>query len=659
MESNVVGDLGEIEAVLRRKDGSISLLATLSLAIKILPYFGYADQCKTLMTQLRSESRQLWLSNEDQWLKPYTNDQEEEVFHIKKRSLMVKNLKGPSSSDYEVSCDSQVKELGHSGAYKLYSFDFWPNGEDLPGLETIADFCQIVDSDLLKVGMIYIFSGISTIPDSEWLLTISRALKIKVEEYKADKAIYYKFKWPPFLISKTNLADDTKNLYVCSYNWNLPNNQSKQALIGKIQNNFLELPSLIELFRKLLEIVTMKTLSKEIKNSFIKIRLYHKNIMRDKDCIPQLSEILDNHTITEENQRGFVPKFILYCEHLFKDQRQPLQPNDLDCIPILSNVLSNKGFPIRLALYRKSLCKAMKYEINGGKCLIGYSNWTMKMTNFDLEVSNNCTIDNNYIVFRSNENIFNANVYEKASFNYLEEHKSSPEDLKIYIPTDEIQTLSCDFGFLRKILSVGSIQKLSDLQIKMSPIDLSKEYACEILQSLPKCIKVEIEIIDLEPGSDHQEQNNEISFEALQNLNLKKLKIGYEISNEDLILSLISFLEHQTALNAISVKIRASEIEDVNSAFKSLLGAICDLHCLDIDISVSEATPEMNEMSKEFAQSNIDKVISISLNPPSERSKPTENLENSSSDDPTPKSHECSGEILIRDKFTKLEKKLK
>ncbi|CAI2361168.1 unnamed protein product [Moneuplotes crassus] len=658
MESNPVSNLGEIKTVSEAEDRSISLLTTLSLTIKILPYFGYADQCKTLMTQLRSESRQLWLSNEDQWLKPFINDQEEEVFHIEKRSLMVKNLKGPSSSDGEVSCDSQVMDLAHSNVYKLYSFRFWAVGDNLPGLEIIADFCQIVDSDLLKVRVIYVFGDISTISDFECILTISKALKIKVEEYKVDKATYYRFKSPPFCILKTNCVDDTKSLYVCSYNWDPPNNQSQQVLVSKIRKNYLELPELVELFKKLLEIITMKTLSKEIKGSGIKIKLEHRNIVRDKDCIHQLSDILENHTITEDCQRGVVPTFFLKCQGLFKDQSQSMQPKNLDLIPVLSNVLNNKGFPIKLIFCRKSYGKAMKYEIKGDKCLIGYSNWTMKMTNFSLEVANDYTIDNNYIIFRSKENIFNADVSEKSSFKDLEEHKSSSEDLKIYIPTDEIKTLNCDFGFLRKILSVVSIQKLSDLQIKISSIDLSKEYTCEILQSLSKFIKVEIEIIDLEPESDQQEQINEISFEALHNLNLKKLKIGYEISNKDLILSLISFLEHQTTLNAISVKIRASEVEDANSAFKSLLEVIWELNCLDIDISVSEATLEMAEMSKEFTKSNIDKNIFICLNPPSERSDSTENLEITNSDNPITKSQECSKEILITDKFTKCKKKL-
>ncbi|CAI2361299.1 unnamed protein product [Moneuplotes crassus] len=657
MESNPATNLGEIKAVSDGEGRSIPLLTTLSLTIKILPYFGYANECETLMTQLRSESRQLWLSNENQWLKPYINDQEEEVFHIEKRILIINNLKGSSSSGDEVFPYSPMMKLAHTNAYKLYSFYFWFYDEDLPGLETIADFCQIVDSELFKVRMIYVIAEISTISASEWLFKISRALKIKVGEHKVGKATYYKFKNPPFCIYGTSCFDGTKNLYVCANDWEPPNLQSEQNLIKKIKDDSLELPGLVELFRKLFEIMTMKTFLKEFKNSCINLSLYCTNIMRNKDCIHQLSEILDNHTTTEDCQRGFVPTFKLDCKRLFKDRSESMQPNDLDCIPILSNVLNNKGFPIQLVFFRKGYRKATKYEIKGDKCLIGYSNWTMKMTNFRLEATDDYTIDNNCIVFGSSDNSFKADVYEKASFNDLEEHKSSSEDLKIYIPTDEIKSLSCDFEFLRKILSVGSIQKLSDLQIKIFSIDLSKEYTCEILQSLPKFIKLEIEIIYLESESDQQEQNNGISFEALQNLNLKKLKIGYEISNEDLILSLISFLENQTALNVISVKIRASEIEDVNSVFKSLLGAIQDLHCLDINISVSEATLEMSEMSKEFAEINIDKVISISLNPPSGRSDPIENLGNTNPDDSSPESQEYSEEILIRDAFTKLKDK--
>ncbi|CAI2361365.1 unnamed protein product [Moneuplotes crassus] len=652
-------DLEEIKGVLGTEEGRASLLTTLSLTIKILPYFGYADQCRTLMTQLRSESRQLWLSNEDQWLKPLINGQEEEVFHIQKRNLWVENLKGPSNSDDEVSPDSQMMELIHAGTYKLYSLIFCLDDENLSSLETIANFCQIVDPELLKVGSMYISTLINKISNFEFLMKISKALQIEVKEYKVDKATYYQFKNPPFIIFNTSQFDGAKNLYVCSDDWNLPDDHSEQMLIDKMRIGFLELPELVELLTELLEIMTTEALSKKIEDSDIKIKLHQDNIVRDKGYIQELSRILESLKFNEEGAKGSLPNFGFLCEGLFKDEDESMQPNDLDVIPLISNTLNNKGLPTRIAMNRANYEKPTKYEIKGANCLISYNNWAMKATNFYLRVTTDYTIDGNCIVFGSNENAFYADVNEKASFNDLEEHKSLSQDLKIYIPFEEITSVRCNLKSLSRILSVGSVQKLSNLDIKIDPTDLSEEDFCEIVQSIPKSTKTEVEIIDPGFENNQQEQSNDISFKALHNLSLEELRVNYEISNKDSLSSLISLLKQQTALNTISVKIRASEIEDANLAFKSLLGAICSTHCLYIDISVSESTPEMANTSKQLVKDNITKDISISLNPLPEKHSPTKHSKNTSYNNSSPRSQKFLPKISIEDHFKKLQNKFK
>ena len=48
---------------------SHDLFTTISLTSDILPLYGYADECRQLMTQLRSKSRMLWNSGMDKWFK--------------------------------------------------------------------------------------------------------------------------------------------------------------------------------------------------------------------------------------------------------------------------------------------------------------------------------------------------------------------------------------------------------------------------------------------------------------------------------------------------------------------------------------------------------------------------------------------------------------
>lgn len=46
---------------------SVDLFTKLSNTTTILPYYGYADECRQLMTQLRHQSRELWTSHIDKW----------------------------------------------------------------------------------------------------------------------------------------------------------------------------------------------------------------------------------------------------------------------------------------------------------------------------------------------------------------------------------------------------------------------------------------------------------------------------------------------------------------------------------------------------------------------------------------------------------------
>lgn len=48
---------------------SHEFLTILSLTNEFLPFYGYADECRQLMTQLRHGSRKLWNQNMAKWFK--------------------------------------------------------------------------------------------------------------------------------------------------------------------------------------------------------------------------------------------------------------------------------------------------------------------------------------------------------------------------------------------------------------------------------------------------------------------------------------------------------------------------------------------------------------------------------------------------------------
>ena len=48
---------------------SNELLTTISLTSVILPLYGYADECRQLMSQLRSKSRKMWVNDMSKWFR--------------------------------------------------------------------------------------------------------------------------------------------------------------------------------------------------------------------------------------------------------------------------------------------------------------------------------------------------------------------------------------------------------------------------------------------------------------------------------------------------------------------------------------------------------------------------------------------------------------
>ncbi|CAI2385916.1 unnamed protein product [Moneuplotes crassus] len=50
-------------------DLSKTIFTKIGITNEILPFYGYAEQCRQLMTQLRSESRKLWNDDIEKWFK--------------------------------------------------------------------------------------------------------------------------------------------------------------------------------------------------------------------------------------------------------------------------------------------------------------------------------------------------------------------------------------------------------------------------------------------------------------------------------------------------------------------------------------------------------------------------------------------------------------
>ncbi|CAI2384476.1 unnamed protein product [Moneuplotes crassus] len=378
---------------------SQSLMTSLSLAIKILPYFGYSDQCKILMTQLRSESRQLWLSNEDKWLKPYTDEQGIEKLHIKRKHYSINNLEGSHSSE-KVSADSELFKLRDTGDYKLYNMTFKFTKENIAALETLATFCETIDREFLTVRLIHIWRDTNLVPYYDLLLKIVKALNVEVEEHKIEEATYFKFKPPLVIRASTQEVDATKNQYVCDKNWTHPNHPKEVNSVIKINIGNFEPPELVDCLEKLLKTMSMSELLKKIGLKRFEIQLTPGNFERDEPYLQKFSEILERHKNSEGSEKCDLPKICLKWGDLFKKKVHSLEPDFLSWISTFQNIFSTKGLKIDYKNAVSSYQFSLKCKIRGDEGFMTHNNQTMKLSNVYSKIYSDFAIDQESICNR-------------------------------------------------------------------------------------------------------------------------------------------------------------------------------------------------------------------------------------------------------------------
>jgi len=116
---------------------SKGLFTVLGITNEILPFYGYADQCRQLMTQLRSKSRKLWEDNIDNWFK---------TLSCVKRTI---NIKIDSANKKKLNL---LKENKRYAMFKIVlSLD------KLRDISIFFDFCDKIDKiELLEISKVYL-----------------------------------------------------------------------------------------------------------------------------------------------------------------------------------------------------------------------------------------------------------------------------------------------------------------------------------------------------------------------------------------------------------------------------------------------------------------------------------------------------------------------
>ncbi|CAI2362163.1 unnamed protein product [Moneuplotes crassus] len=151
MENCGTWNFKNFREILGLKGSSQGILTTLSLASKILPYYGYAHQCKTLMTQLRSGSRAIWLNNQNILLRSYPDKDDGVRYILKKRPLLISKAFGNSRLLKSNTTLLKFHEFMTNDDSKLFEITIRLKAFDLKSLRIINKVLDNLDSEVSSV----------------------------------------------------------------------------------------------------------------------------------------------------------------------------------------------------------------------------------------------------------------------------------------------------------------------------------------------------------------------------------------------------------------------------------------------------------------------------------------------------------------------------
>ncbi|CAI2369400.1 unnamed protein product [Moneuplotes crassus] len=591
MESQVSLHLEETKAPSPSSTVSKTLLTTVPLVLKTLPYFGWADECKVLMTQLRSQSRSLWFSQEDRLLAPVTDKYGIQRFHLQKRELCITNLGETSRPTGEPLEVSELNRLVITNDYKLYLLDFdFMHGKEVEGLGVLRDFIKSIDLIALSISKISsYFKRLDEYYDEEdtyrvehqekqldLLSKVAELLDKEVKKTQEHGRTLLSFP-KPFEIICDEFEQPiygAKDSVICDYNSDARLSIEEKCL-KQLQSYGLSTESLCDYYSQALELMTPQTLFHKLEHCGLTIdlsELYNRDEAMGFDafetCFTQLFERMKIHEDCVEEEDLKLPKVKL--KYWFK-KREIGYKEALKALEFISSCfhyLKNKCAAISLKIDKGS-CSNYEY-VTGESCYLGVQDEhgtrmiIFKLANFNCKLSQGFTIDQGFIIFK--EFYLECEGIEEASPADLEEAKLLTEDLSVFIPLEEVKTLSFDF-YKDSELFKGPFQNLSELRLEISPSALEDSDTYEKLQVFQNNTKVWVEVVGRYTKNDVQEESKVALFKALERFNLQRLDMRrLEINNQATLASLNSFLE-KTNPTSISVEIRASQIE--NEEFES------------------------------------------------------------------------------------------
>ncbi|CAI2362593.1 unnamed protein product [Moneuplotes crassus] len=583
---------------------SKGLMTNLPLASKILPYYGYADQCKVLMTKLRRDSREIWLENEQIFLQAYPGKGCLMKYILKKRVLTVTNV-------FLKSLTKKGSEAFHGfiqrEEYKLYQIIFHVRLFSKGMLQKFLEMLSKLDLESLTVKSI-MFKNFGVFKSKGSLPKTIKTFKRIIAKFNKE------------LI---NYQDNGRDCYLAPSFITFSDQKARNSIVGRLgiflgtsfvcmpdtddvafQKQFSEEIIDVKILTKLLRYITFDQICQKSQRSSFSLKMSHCSSMKICHYLQIISEGVEaiQNTSDSEFPLRYLKLIIGGSNSLSEEDSQSYI---IENIYELSSICQKKK--VRLVLNNQSYSDTTN-TLTGESCQIKFCGKELQFKKFRCKISAKLVVSEDYCSSELYFSQISGEIIASKVLYQMGPSEDPPEKCDVSFPIASIT-------HVRASLQDLNFQIIKTFQAKIFvEIDLSSDILLN-KQSLRKLSKfcekphasLTVKLFDFK--SEEEEQRYEDCMASLHRFDIVEIKIIDETTqaNKAFYNNFEYLLEEHSNLRILDLEYKHTSddtIKHLHNLF-TILKKMHNLESLRIDIC-DTCEDSIEQLVKSIARDKID-----------------------------------------------------
>ncbi|CAI2387148.1 unnamed protein product [Moneuplotes crassus] len=599
-------------------------LTNLPLASVILSYYGYADECRGLMTQLRSGSRSLWNLNRHILLRNYPGEEDEVRLILKKKSLQILvALHWKFRINKEHVLDTRrfmMSEFSKLYQLELKVFEFQLvdqmlldiifKGTDMKtvtikSVSFVCNYYILCNDDFRRYDPTLIFNNMKK---------LAKVLHNEFEVYELEDCKYF---IPPkiFEVRENCLAFKTCGSEGITF-W------KSYPVCGNEDNEMLEeqrsFCKIITQIMKNLKTTSVEQVFQNILSSVLEIEVSYNGILNKSIALIELSKklkIWSKYLQARNCRLKTVRLFLSFCRYYGPREEsdslfEPLVPFAQSCIQSgLSLQLKEKYYSNSEPQIQTNLA----YWVLEDKALV-----IKKFEgSFENYFTHKCWAYKECLVLHKNSVRINIDIIDVILLDDVGVNKQILKNNKIIIPMKNILSFHKDISQL-------TLKNIPLLPVKSLTVSISLDKATKRILNrikiLHKDTKIKLEASRYyEVSRDQDGENLTKFFDTYDSKNLVSLKIHGDLDATNELNQFVEFIQSKKNLKSLEFSIsRNWGTQSYSNTIKNLFSTLRSLPNLKF-VSISASDPStsisnyFHEMSKRFISQRLETKIEITI----------------------------------------------